>query len=778
VYGSIRPLETFKNDTKTKLMIKHLRYLFTGLVLIAINASAQPPGYAFQAASGTYTPLVGGTSVILTYNGAANNDDGITIPANAVPIGFTFNYNGTNYTAIKPCANGYASFSTTAQTNNTDTWTNNLVTGPAANQRPIIAPLWDDLDMVTASAVTWQLSGTAPNQVLTIQWANARWQYNATAGGISFQVKLYETSNIIEFVYKQEPGALANAGDLGASIGITATATGTNTFLSLSDASASPMVSSTTETNSIATKPATGQIYRWIPYCSASATNTTGEKINLFNYNTINNSSSGTAGYENFSNISTTVNLFPASTLPFTVGVSSFTATDQVLIYIDFNHNGDFSDPGETVFTSTLPLSSGTVSGNITIPALSAAVLQGKTRIRIRLHDTGTGPNAGSCGSSTNGQVEDYSIDILPCFAAVITSQPPALTIVCVGGTATITAGTTGTGLIYLWETRLNTGGPWTALINGGQYSGVLSSTLTITGVTAAMNGFQYRVVIGGTCTAPPIISALSTLVVNVPGAITLNPQNTTVCEGSAANFSVTASGTSPTYQWQVSTDGGMVYSNITGANSSTLSIPAVANNLSLNRYRAVVTIAGCGSVTSSPGILKVNPLPVVDLTSAPLSQVFPGLTTTLFASSNPAGASYTWTFNGTMIPGANASTLVADVNGIGKYKVTVTDINGCTRTSGELVISGLPSDRLFIYPNPARGGVFQVRLFSGITSDTRRITIYNALGAVVVRREFLTTSTYHESSFDLGKMAPGVYMVEVRDRHENKTASGKLIIQ
>src|SRR6185436_9349368 len=369
-------------------MIKKIFTLLFIIVLLFSKANAQPPNYAFQAASGTFTPLSGSTAVVLTYNAATNYDDGITTPANAIPIGFTFNYNGTNYTSIKPCANGWASFSTTALANNVDTWTNNLVTGPAANQRPFIAPLWDDNDMVANGAVSYQLSGTSPNQVLTIEWKNAKWDFNATVGVISFQVKLYETTNIIEFIYKQEAGSISPNGG-GASIGLTATGTGNNTYLSLSDASDNPSVSSTTETSGILTKPATGQIYRWIPYCAASATNTTGEKISNFTYNTINNNSASTAGYENFSATSTTVYLFPSSTLQFSTTLSSFVATNEVKIFIDFNHDGDFADAGETVFTSTGPLTSNTVSGSITIPALSSTVLAGRTRLRIRLHDTG-----------------------------------------------------------------------------------------------------------------------------------------------------------------------------------------------------------------------------------------------------------------------------------------------------------------------------------------------------------------------------------------------------
>ena len=105
------------------------KFLSTVLaILIAYTVSSQPL-YSFEAVSGTYTPISGGTAVTLTYNAAVNNDDGIATPANAVPIGFTFTYNGVPYTTIRPCANGFAAFGSTTLANNTDTWSNSLVSG-------------------------------------------------------------------------------------------------------------------------------------------------------------------------------------------------------------------------------------------------------------------------------------------------------------------------------------------------------------------------------------------------------------------------------------------------------------------------------------------------------------------------------------------------------------------------------------------------------------------------------------------------------------------------
>jgi hypothetical protein len=88
-------------------------------------------------------------------------------------------------------------------------------------------------------------------------------------------------------------------------------------------------------------------------------------------------------------------------------------------------------------------------------------------------------------------------------------------------------------------------------------------------------------------------------------------PTNQTVIEGLSGSFTVVAGGTSPTFQWQVSTDGGTTWNNVTagiGTNSQTYVTPptALANNG--DRYRVIVSVA-CdnSSVTSSAVTLSVS---------------------------------------------------------------------------------------------------------------------------------------------------------------------------
>ena len=744
-------------------MIKKIFTLLFLIVLMFSKANAQPPNYAFQAASGTYTPLVGGTVAVIS---SGDFDDGFS---NAIPIGFSFTYNGTAYTTISASANGWTALGTNITLT---TSTTNLTSG--AN-RPKLAPLYEDIHLVSNSNLTYATTGVAGSRVFTLQYANVLWDFAAVTPSLSFQVKLYEGTNIIEFVYQQESGSVELNSSGGASIGISTTATGSGSFLSLSDAGTNPSISSTVETVNIGVRPATGQIYRWLPYCTASATNTTGEKISNFTYNTINTNSSSTAGYENLSNTSTTVYLFPTSTLPFSTTISSFVPTDEVKIFIDFNHDGDFDDVDETVFTSAGPLASGTVTGNITIPALSSTVLSGRTKLRIRLHDTGNGPNATSCGTSTTGQVEDYTIDIQTCLEANITSQP-ANTTICNGGSGSISISTTGTNLTYQWQISTDGGGSFTNLTNSSTYAGVTTRILNITGAALSMNNYQYRVIMNGTCTQANTASARAILTVNTPATITTNPVDGNRCVGTSISFSSAASGSSPTYQWQVSTDGGFNYSDLSGATSATLTLSNLTMAQNGNRYRSVATVASCGSVNSTPAILTVFALPVVTASVAPVAEVKPGTTTYVTAGSVPGPVSYVWRYNNAIIPGANSRSVIADVNGIGKYNVTVTDINGCSNTSADVNVKALAADWLFIYPNPS-SGQFTVRLYSYWDFGTKVVKIFNSAGVLVEEKSFISNSNYYAMHFDLSKQANGVYFVHLFDKYTHTEAVGKLFI-
>jgi len=143
-----------------------------------------------------------------------------------------------------------------------------------------------------------------------------------------------------------------------------------------------------------------------IEYCTAGATNTSYEKISNVTFANITNNSTATAGYEDFTAVTGNVNAGQAYTFTATFSGTSYDA-DQVLVWIDYNQDGDFDDSGEQVLVTAKKKSPWT--GSITIPA---SALAGKTRMRVRLHDSSLTPNATPCGTSSFGQVEDYSLNI------------------------------------------------------------------------------------------------------------------------------------------------------------------------------------------------------------------------------------------------------------------------------------------------------------------------------------------------------------------------------
>ena len=258
-------------------------------------------------------------------------------------------------------------------------------------------------------------------------------------------------------------------------------------------------------------------------YCTAGAVNTAFEKISKVQFAQINRSSTSTAGYENF--LTDTATVERQASTPITVTLSSGFSSDQVLVWIDLNQDGDFVDAGELVYTSAMGV--GPHTGTITIPATA---LLGTTRMRVRMHDTSFGANATPCGNSTYGQVEDYTVKITPCIPVTVTAQPTNTSIQC-GGTATFKLTATGTALTYLWQQRDNATAPWNNLTNGGVYSGVTSSTLTITSAPVTYNGYQYRVIYTGGCSGTEFSSA-ATLTVT-PLLATLSPVSSAVqCTG------------------------------------------------------------------------------------------------------------------------------------------------------------------------------------------------------------------------------------------------------
>jgi hypothetical protein len=217
--------------------------------------------------------------------------------------------------------------------------------------------------------------------------------------------------------------------------------------------------------------------------------------------------------------------------------------------------------------------------------------------------------------------------------AAAISAQPSSTT-ACTGGTATFTAGASGTGVTYQWQSATVVGGPYTNI------AGATSASYTTVPLTLTTPTF-YQLVATTTICAATATSNVVTLGISATTAITTQPSAAVVCEGATATFSAPSTGTSITYQWQVSTTAVPTYTNIPGATSATYVTPFTTAAMNGNMYRVVVT-GSCNTVTSNNVMLTVNTAAAVTLSPSAVT-LCNGLAANFTGAGTGTGATYQW---------------------------------------------------------------------------------------------------------------------------------------
>ena len=348
---------------------------------------------------------------------------------------------------------------------------------------------------------------------------------------------------------------------------------------------------------------------------------------------------------------------------------------------------------------------------------------------------------------------------------ASIVSQPVNAS-ACPGNSVDYTIAASGPGLTYQWQVSTDGGVTFTNI------NGATNSTVSITGITTSMNNNVYSVIVGSSCSATGTTSSIATLTVLPEAVVNAAPQNYSGCAGDNASFTADISGTGVSYQWQVSTDGGNTYTNISGATSSTLSLNNIATSMNNNRYRIIASANPCGVVTTA-AILSVLPSPVVTVTASPYHNLLPGLQTTLTATSVPASNNYNWYKDGIIISGANGRTINVNYDNRGVY--TAKDLNGCDNISNSITVSDSLTNNLFVYPNP-NNGTFIVQQFNNNASQKRIITLFDAKGARVYYKEFTLTSGSEAMEVVIKKLASGTYMLILSDSNGNTIATKKIV--
>ena len=201
----------------------------TALLTLSGLAATQAQNLNYFAANatnvaGTYTDL-GTTGTAIT---TANTDDANSTVQN---IGFTFNYNGTAYTQFTLNTNGFVKLGATAPSGTqlfaSETSSSLVDVFQSADDPNIIAPFNTDLTAGAAGGTEYRVytSGSTGSRICTIQWKNVADKTAANPTqytNLSFQVKLYEATGIIEFVYAA-PTVATTSADRFAQVGLKGT---------------------------------------------------------------------------------------------------------------------------------------------------------------------------------------------------------------------------------------------------------------------------------------------------------------------------------------------------------------------------------------------------------------------------------------------------------------------------------------------------------------------------------------------------------------------------
>jgi len=163
-----------------------------GQTQLSSNTSAtaftiEPTGYSPTPESGSTSLVTNG--VVGQALAVGSLDDGVWT---GIPIGFTFNFLGNDYTTVGVSTNGNIQFGPTYSTGYTPTF-------GTANPNNFIALFWTDLNFGAsngANTIRYWTSGTAPNRVFSVAMAG----YRFGGGGVerlAGQIDLFETTGLV-----------------------------------------------------------------------------------------------------------------------------------------------------------------------------------------------------------------------------------------------------------------------------------------------------------------------------------------------------------------------------------------------------------------------------------------------------------------------------------------------------------------------------------------------------------------------------------------------------
>lgn len=572
-----------------------------------------------------------------------------------VTIPFSFNFFSTNYTGCQISTNGFLTLGSTVPL----TYNGYGFPLPSFSAaRPSIGAVYGNLSFANTGTITAFTVGSAPYRKFVVNWMNGQYQASNT-GTVTTQMILYETSNIIEVHTARNTGQYAAVEGIQNSTGSVAyVVSGRNnqTFNISNDS------------------------YRWTPLLNFSWSPTAGMSSAASPTTIVSNLQSSTvftvsatpaSGCAITNTVSVIVN--PSPTLSISGGTTQICAGETLTLTAaganTFTWTGGSQNSTYTVnpvVTTTYVVSGNSLTNTcageatqiVTVNPVPVISVSGPSAVCISQIATLTATGADTYSWSTTATTSTISV----------LSSSTGTTGYGVTGTSTL-SGCTGSALstvtVYATPTLAVTGG---SLICSGK-------TLTLVANGADTYSWSTGAVTSSIYPAPA-----TTTLYNVTGFS--SPAN---CVGQAVfNVSVVPSstlsvaGTNTFCSGQsgtLSASGGSVYSWSTGANTFSIPITPLANNV----YIVTTTNTANGCVSSTPFSVSVFPLPLISI-SSPGASVCPGASASFTAS---GATTYSW-----LTTGITGAVLTATPSAPTVYTVSGTSLPGCV--SGKTVGIGI----------------------------------------------------------------------------------------
>jgi len=326
-----------------------------------------------------------------------------------------------------------------------------------------------------------------------------------------------------------------------------------------------------------------------VTYCSSASTNTNDEYIQKVQLNTINNAS-GAQFYSDFTSISTSLDKGAQYTITVTPKWTGTIYNEGYSVWIDYNHDGDFADAGEQVFSKAASKTT-PVSGTFTIPT---GATSGNTRMRVSMKYNAI-PTV--CETFTYGEVEDYTVNIV---SAVADTTAPVITL---NGAATINLNVGGTYTEQGATATDNVDGDISAniVIGGDTVNTNVAGTYVVTydvsdaAGNAATQVTRTVIVTAVADTTAPVITLNGAATINLNVGDTYTEQGATATDNVDGDISA-----------NIVIGGDVVNTNNAGTYAVTYNVSDAAGNAATQVTRTVIVSAvstgGCtGGIASFP---------------------------------------------------------------------------------------------------------------------------------------------------------------------------------